>query len=291
MTPHDLFYYDETSPSCLRWAKTTKGRAKKDAPAGTFDKNVNKWFVRFNGVPTKVVNIIWNLLEKQSCEHGHIRHIDGDSSNTKRANLVFLKYEDCKTTTESYLKEGFSGIFYYDNTSKSFLRWKDDFYIGVKRSELKFKKGGEVPVSVDAHGYLRIGALADIGVNLKLHKVVWELFNGKPDSDKVIDHIDQDKTNNNISNLRLVSVAENARNKKKSVDNNSGVTGVCFRSNERETSWRAVWRTTEGKNKEKSFSVRKHGYDEAFRLACEYRAEMIELLNEKGAGYSPIHGT
>ena len=39
------------------------------------------------------------------------------------------------------------------------------------------------------------------------------------------------------------------------------------------------------------FSVEKHGNEEAFRLACEWRSEQIRLLNEQGAGYTERHGT
>jgi hypothetical protein len=36
----------------------------------------------------------------------------------------------------------------------------------------------------------------------------------------------------------------------------------------------------------KSFPIDDHGETEAFRLACEYRKQMIEKLNSEGAGYS-----
>jgi hypothetical protein len=43
----------------------------------------------------------------------------------------------------------------------------------------------------------------------RVHRFVWEYFNGPIPPDKVIDHIDGDKTNNALSNLRLVSNKEN----------------------------------------------------------------------------------
>lgn len=43
----------------------------------------------------------------------------------------------------------------------------------------------------------------------RTHRFVWECFNGLIPRDKVIDHIDGDKTNNMLSNLRLVTVPEN----------------------------------------------------------------------------------
>lgn len=43
----------------------------------------------------------------------------------------------------------------------------------------------------------------------RVHRYVWEYFNGKIPSDLIIDHIDGDKTNNALSNLRLVSAKQN----------------------------------------------------------------------------------
>jgi hypothetical protein len=47
------------------------------------------------------------------------------------------------------------------------------------------------------------------------HRCVWEAFNGKIPVGLEIDHIDHDKHNNTLSNLRLVTHSENCLNKKK----------------------------------------------------------------------------
>ena len=46
----------------------------------------------------------------------------------------------------------------------------------------------------------------------------------------LIDHIDGNKTNNNIDNLRPATKSENQYNKKKSTDSISGIKGVTWRS-------------------------------------------------------------
>ena len=50
---------------------------------------------------------------------------------------------------------------------------------------------------------------------LRGHRIVWEAFNGKIPAGLEIDHIDRDKHNNTLSNLRLVTHSENCLNKKK----------------------------------------------------------------------------
>lgn len=90
-------------------------------------------------------------------------------------------------------------------------------------------------------------------------------------------------------NCRWVSPALQARNTKKRKNNTSGVTGVVLDSG-KYPSFVAIWRDLDGQGRKKCFGIRKYGYDEAFRLACEYRAKMIIELNQQGAGYTDSHG-
>lgn len=46
----------------------------------------------------------------------------------------------------------------------------------------------------------------------KLHREVWEYHNGEIPQDKMIDHIDRDRHNNQIENLRLVDAKGNRAN-------------------------------------------------------------------------------
>jgi hypothetical protein len=54
--------------------------------------------------------------------------------------------------------------------------------------------------------------------------------------------------------------------------------------------WKAVWEH-DGKTKTRYFSIDRLGDEEAFKAACKHRKEMIELLNNAGAGYTERHGT
>lgn len=76
---------------------------------------------------------------------------------------------------------------------------------------------------VDPSGYhlIRIN-----GVDYRAHRVAWMYVNGaEPDT---IDHVNGDRMDNRIENLRDVDAAGNARNAKRRDDNLSGVTGVGF---------------------------------------------------------------
>lgn len=62
---------------------------------------------------------------------------------------------------------------------------------------------------------------------LLAHRVIWAMVHGRwPDGQ--IDHIDGNRQNNRLSNLREVPLADNARNAKVRRDNRSGIPGVLW---------------------------------------------------------------
>jgi len=65
------------------------------------------------------------------------------------------------------------------------------------------------------------------GISLLAHRVIWAMEKNSWPEDQ-IDHIDGDRTNNKIENLREVSAKINARNRKLSVSNKTGVIGVHY---------------------------------------------------------------
>ena len=62
--------------------------------------------------------------------------------------------------------------------------------------------------------------------NYRMHRIIWMFFNGTFPIG-AIDHIDRNKTNNKIENLREVTVSENQQNQfLPKVNNRSGFIGV-----------------------------------------------------------------
>jgi hypothetical protein len=71
------------------------------------------------------------------------------------------------------------------------------------------------------------------------HRIAWLLYYGKWPKDQ-IDHINGDKSDNRIVNLREATNSQNGKNLKLSINNKTGVTGVAF---DRQTQkWRAYIR-------------------------------------------------
>lgn len=93
--------------------------------------------------------------------------------------------------------------------------------------------GKEALCAPHSNGYL-FGAIAN--QKLFAHRAAWALHYGAwPDGE--IDHINHDRTDNRISNLRIACRSQNARNLSRSRRNISGVTGV-FRHSQTST-WQA----------------------------------------------------
>lgn len=101
-------------------------------------------------------------------------------------------------------------LSYDPGTGKIF--WRDRF------------KGREAFSTKDAYGYF-VGRA--YGPKLKAHRVCWLLHYGSWPSGE-IDHINGDKSDNRIQNLREVDRSENMRNSRMSSANSTGYTGVHY---------------------------------------------------------------
>jgi HNH endonuclease len=63
------------------------------------------------------------------------------------------------------------------------------------------------------------------------HRVIWAIFYGKWPSDE-IDHVNHDRSDNKIKNLRDVVSLENMKNKKLYISNKIGTPGVVWQKND-----------------------------------------------------------
>lgn len=85
------------------------------------------------------------------------------------------------------------------------------------------RNAGKPALAAKSHGYL-CGRLFDRTV--KAHRVAWAIARGE--WPKHIDHINGDKADNRLCNLRSVTVAENNKNLSMRCDNTSGTVGVRY---------------------------------------------------------------
>lgn len=83
----------------------------------------------------------------------------------------------------------------------------------------------------DRKGYLKTKFKGDY---LKIHRLIWFYVYGEFPLGQ-IDHINGIKTDNRLSNLRVVTNTENQRNQKRNINNKTGVSGVTW--HKRDNKW------------------------------------------------------
>ncbi len=172
----------------------------------------------------------------------------------------------------------------YCTTSPTGLVWKKS------RGNIQ---SGSIAGNLTVRGYWRVCFCKKLYM---AHRIIWEMFHGPIGEGLYIDHIDGVRTNNDISNLRLVGSVENGRNRKGHNNNSSGYTGVLLQTSKRKDGslrqhWTAYWTSIDGYRKSKCFAVDTYGYHRGLTLAVEYRTKMIFEMNSQGAGYTERHGT
>jgi hypothetical protein len=113
-----------------------------------------------------------------------------------------------------------SHVLFYDG---EFLRWK----ISVNGHGGK-RNVGDVAGWLNGSGYWCVGGKHIPGGKQFAHRVIWSLCNGEIPKGMTIDHIDGNKGNNKIENLRCVTHQENLKNVRRLRTNTSGVVGVRF---------------------------------------------------------------
>jgi len=154
-----------------------------------------------------------------------------------------------------------------------------DYFVGVdlniysgKRDKIK-----KLKTHINVYGYYLVSFSKDGKVYTKLvHRLIADMFIPNSDIFTEVDHINHNRLDNRLENLRWVTRSDNGRNQGMSKRNTSGEQGICF--HKRDNSWRAQWNDNQGKIKEKSFSIKKYGDTQAKQLAIDIRNKMVDEL-------------
>lgn len=171
----------------------------------------------------------------------------------------------------------------------NFVCWKDK---KISRGRDSQKVNKKVNHWLDNSGYYRV--IIDKR-KYQMARIIYQMVYGDLTADYVVDHIDKNKINNSIENLRKVSHKLNVRNKSRQSNTKDSV-GVNFTRKKHPNSekysdyYAARWVDIDGVQRNKCFSIDKLGKDNAYQLAVEYRKKMIYELNAQGAGYTEHHG-
>jgi hypothetical protein len=120
-------------------------------------------------------------------------------------------------------KEELNKIFVYNNGE---LFWKIS---NSNRVRIGDKAG-----SIDARGYMQIGLFNE---QHRLHRIIWQMHFGNIPDNLQIDHVDRNRLNNKLENLRLANNSQNMRNTDKRQNTSSKYKGVSW--HKRDKKWHA----------------------------------------------------
>lgn len=131
---------------------------------------------------------------------------------------------DDKALTAEMLRE----VLVYDpDTGKLFWRERDQRLFTSHAQWCRWNTryaGKEAMTATMGHGY-RHGTI--FGRTYRAHRVAWAMATGSWPVDEV-DHINGDRLDNRLCNLRAATHVVNMRNAKRRIDNTSGATGVFW---------------------------------------------------------------
>lgn len=209
-----LNYNPETG--FLTWKVTLSNRSKKWSIAGSLvtDKGKTRYFIRAYGNKIEANKCAWAFIYGYIPDF-QISHIDGNCSNLKKSNLTTFKNKDIELT-QDYLKS----ILKYDHETGIFTwisashKCCSNICIGEEAGSNHDKKGRKK---------IKIN-----GVSYFYHRLAWLYVYGKFPKN-LIDHLNNDPSDNRIANLREANHSQNMQNQKTSHSTSSTkIIGVWF---------------------------------------------------------------
>jgi len=107
------------------------------------------------------------------------------------------------------------------NGFENYLIYEDGRVYSKKRNTTN---GGFLKPRTDTHGYLRLYLCKDgKPTNKKIHRLIAEHYIPNPHNYPCVDHIDRDRQNNSLDNLRWVTFQMNNQNMGLRKDNKLGI--------------------------------------------------------------------
>ena len=161
--------------------------------------------------------------------------------------------------------------FAYNSISGEFL-WLPRDRTGFN-SEGSFKRwnylyaGRPAFTNINPHGYAHTKVW---GVRYLAHRVAWVIHYGVG-ADLWIDHINGNRADNRIYNLREVTPAQNGFNRAENKNNKCGLKGVTFHP--RNSKWQARIRVGDKKVSLGYFHTKEDAHDAYIRAAMEFHGD------------------
>lgn len=168
--------------------------------------------------------------------------------------------------------KGYEGLYQVSNLGR--VKSLDRIVNGKLGSKVK-RKGVILKPVIDMSGYVRVSLYSNGKMKpMEIHRLIWRSFGGEDSNrERQIDHIDNDKTNNNIENLRIVTNRENSSKRSLQYPKTSKYTGVYF--DKRTGRWVAQIREPKQSSKDRPKWLGRHQSEIQAHLA--YQKALISI--------------
>ena len=138
-----------------------------------------------------------------------------------------------------------------------------DGHLYWKNPKAKNIKSDRKAGSIKDTGYLRVGLF---GKHFRVHRLIYLMFHG--DVPKILDHINGNKLDNRIENLRPATSSQNNSNSVKQKRNTSGIKNVYWNKNIKK------WTVIIGVDKKLKYFGSYDSIEEAAEVAKQKRNEL-----------------
>lgn len=193
------YHYDRVNGVLLH--RMAGPKYKAGDVAGVTNKNGHR-YISVYGKPMTQLRVIW-LLETGETPSAPLRVKDGNPSNTRFSNLMLSKayaktvsVGACRSKTLPS-RERLEQLFEYSESIGGLVNKIKRVVAAVGSRSGVISGTGYIQVNVDGVKYLE-------------HRLVWWMLTGQ--DAPMLDHIDRNKINNRIGNLRPASMSQNLAN-------------------------------------------------------------------------------
>jgi hypothetical protein len=143
-----------------------------------------------------------------------------------------------------------------------------------KKTRSRLARAGSIAGTPHSAGYIHI---CINGKQLLAHRLAYKMFYGSDPVDQV-DHIDCDKKNNSIANLRDSTNTQNQRNVKAFKNNTSGFKGVLANPLSRKSPWKAYIRFNNKNNYLGSYKTKEEAASAYEKAAKEHHGDFARTV-------------
>jgi len=158
----------------------------------------------------------------------------------------------------------------------SFKMWKESLLSTFKYKDGKLYRKTDKEVGA-FKGHIAYATFKFKSQIMYTHRAIWIMHHGKIPVGMVIDHINGDRSDNRIENLRVCTRAENNQNTRLRANNTSGTKGVWWDKHSKS------WRVSIFKNKQKHDLGRFSSLEEARIIAATARNTIHGSFANHGA--------